>query len=52
MKKNLVLYQLSHATRKEEGGRFPLSFLKIDKKYPNFGKYCPVGVHPLVKFSF
>ena len=32
------------ATGKEEGGRFwfPLSFLKIDKKYLNFGKYSPV----------
>ena len=32
------LNQLRRATRKGEGGRFPLSFLKIDKKYPNFGK--------------
>ena len=29
---------LRRATRKGEGERFPLSFLKIDKKYPNFGK--------------
>ena len=31
---------------------FPLSFLKIGKKYPSFGKNCPVCVHLWVKFSF
>ena len=33
-----------------EGGRLPLSFLKIDKKYSNFGKNYLVCVHLWVKF--
>ena len=53
--------QLRRAIRKGEGGRFPLflwgfggvflvfSFLKIGKKYPNFGKNYPVYVDLWVK---
>ena len=37
--------KLRRAARKGEGRRFLLPFLKIEKKYPNFGKYCPICVH-------
>ena len=58
MKKKLVFYQpllrkcinlLRCATRKVEAGRFLLSFFKNDL---NLGKYYPVCLHLLVKFSF
>ena len=43
--------KLRRATRKGKGGRFPRSFLKIDKKYLNFGKYYPACVYLWDKFS-
>ena len=60
MKKKLVLYQpllrksinLGMQLKRGRVGGFPCFFLKIDKKYPNFGKYCPVCVHLWIKFSF
>ena len=57
IKKKLVLYLpllrkwINLGVQLERGGRFPLSFLKIDKKYPNFGKYYPACVHLWDKFS-
>ena len=33
-------------------GRSPLSFLKIGKKFPGYGKNCPVSVHQWIKYSF
>ena len=48
--------KLWRATTKGEGGRFPLSFLKIEKKYSNLGKIamfvCFYGLNYHLKCGF
>ena len=57
MKKKIVLYQsllkrsINIGAQLVKGRVSPLLFLKIVKKYLNFGKNCPVCEHVWVKLS-